>query len=239
MPTLSLIIPMYNESSIIAQCAETLHTYLENTFPSDYELIFVNDGSRDDCAQIVEGMGLSNVRVIGYETNRGKGYAVRQGMLDATGDYCMFTDADLAYGTDVVEKAVAMFREHPEASLVIGSRNLTEDGYAGYTWIRKVASKLYIKVLCLAGGLKLSDSQCGCKAFTQKAAKDIFSRCEVDRFAFDFESILWAEKLGYKVAEMPVVIVNHRESKVHVVRNSFRMLRDLRKMKKRIKKASV
>ena len=105
--------------------------------------------------------------------------------------------------------------------------------------LRKIMSKAYIKVLCVAGGFKLSDSQCGCKAFRRKAADTIFPRCEVDRFAFDFEAILWAIKLGYPIVEMPVKVVNHRESKVRIVRDTLRMLRDLRKMKKRIKKAEV
>ena len=122
---------------------------------------------------------------------------------------------------------------------VIGSRNLHKDGYEGYTFLRKLASKTYIKVLCVAGGLKLSDSQTGCKAFSGKAAKDIFSRCEVNGFAFDFEAILWAQKLGYKFKEMPVKIINHRESKVNLIKDAFKMLKDLRKMKKRIKKAQI
>ena len=82
----------------------------------------------------------------------------------------------------------------------------------------------------------MSDSQCGCKAFTGTAAQEIFSRCEVDRFAFDFEAILWAVNKNMKIVEMPVKVINHGESKVRIVRDTIRMLRDLRRMKKRIKK---
>ena len=160
-------------------------------------------------------------------------------MLAAEGDIVMFTDADLAYGTDVIKKVYETFLSNPDADMVIGSRNLSKDGYEGYTAIRKLASKVYIKVLSIIGGFKLSDSQCGCKAFSGKAAKEIFSRCEVDRFAFDFECILWAVKFGMKIVEMPVKIINHRESKVSVLRDSFKMVRDILKMKKRIKKAKV
>ena len=94
-------------------------------------------------------------------------------------------------------------------------------------------------MLCLVGGLKLSDSQTGCKAYSGAAAKNIFSRCEVNGWAFDFESILWAQKLGYKFTEMPVKIINHRESKISLLKDSFKMLKDLRAMKKRIKKAKI
>ena len=229
---------MYNESSIIKETAQTLSDYMSANF-EDYEIIFSNDGSKDGCDKAVEEMNLPNVRVVGYEENRGKGYAVRTAMLAAQGDIIMFTDADLAYGTDVIKRVYETFLANPDAHMVIGSRNLSKDGYEGYTAIRKLASKVYIKVLSIVGGFKLSDSQCGCKAFTGEAAKEIFSRCEVDRFAFDFECILWAVKFGMKIVEMPVKIINHRESKVNVLRDSFKMIRDILKMKRRIKKAKI
>ncbi|MBR2907543.1 MAG: glycosyltransferase [Clostridia bacterium] len=234
----SLCIPMYNENSIIADTARTLSLYMEENF-DDYEILFSSDGSTDGCDETVRSLGLPNVRVVGYKENRGKGCAVRTAMLEASGDVIMFTDADLAYGTDVILQIKEAFDKEPNAQLVIGSRNLHKDGYEGYTLLRKIMSKLYIKVLCIAGGFKLSDSQCGCKAFRREAARTIFSRCEVDGFAFDFEAILWAVKRGYRIAEMPVKVVNHRESKVRVIRDTFRMLRDLRKMKKRIRKAEL
>lgn len=226
---------MYNESSIIADTAKTLSEYMSCTF-DDYEIIFSDDGSRDGSADIVKNLALPNVRVVGYESNRGKGCAVRTAMLAADGDAVMFTDADLAYGTDVIKKVYDIFAENP-TDIVIGSRNIQKDGYEGYTFMRRVASKAYIKVLCIVGGLKLSDSQTGCKAFSKKAVRDIFTRCEVDGFAFDFEAILWAQKLGYSFTEMPVKVINHRESKVSLLRDAAKMLKDLRKMKKRIKKA--
>lgn len=234
---ISVCIPMYNENSIIADCARQLSEYMNGRFGDDWEVLFSDDGSTDGCGDTVRALGLPHIRVVGYEHNRGKGCAVRTAMLAAEGDIVMFTDADLAYGTEVIGRAVDMFEKTPDAQLVIGSRNISADGYEGYTWLRKLASKVYIKVLCIAGGFKLSDSQCGCKAFRHEAAREIFSRAEVDGFAFDFEAILWAGKLGFKICEMPVKVINHRESKVHVLSDSFKMLGDLRRMKKRIKKA--
>ena len=235
-PMITLVIPMYNESSIIAETAKTVSEYMQNTFES-YEILFSNDGSKDDSAKIVSDLNLPNVRVVGYEQNHGKGRAIRTGMLEAKGEIVMFTDADLAYGTDVIKRVYDTLNE-ADANMLIGSRNLSKDGYEGYTAMRKLMSKVYIKVLCIAGGFKLSDSQCGCKAYKGEAVKKIFERCKVDGFAFDFESILWAQKFGYKIVEMPVKIVNHRESKVNAIRDTFKMLGDLRKMKKRIKKES-
>lgn len=235
-PMITLIIPMYNESSIIADTAKTVSEYMKKSF-ENYEVLFSDDGSKDSSADIVRALDLPNVRVVGYEQNHGKGCAIRTAMLEAKGDIVMFTDADLAYGTEVIRRAYDNLSE-ADANLLIGSRNLSKDGYEGYTAIRRLMSKIYIKVLCMVGGFKLSDSQCGCKAYKGEAVKKIFERCKVDGFAFDFESILWAQKFGYKIVEMPVKIINHRESTVHIFRDTFKMLGDLRKMKKRIKKES-
>ena len=235
---ISLCIPMYNENSIIADTALTLHEYMSKTF-EDYEILFSNDGSKDGCDKTVEALNLPHVRVVGYPDNRGKGCAVRTALLAAEGDVIMFTDADLAYGTDVIKRVYDAFIENPDADMVIGSRNLSVDGYEGYTIVRRIASKMYIKVLCIAGGFKLSDSQCGCKAFTKATVAEIFPRCEVNGFAFDFEAILWATKLGKRICEIPVKVINHRESKVNVFKDTFKMLKDLRKMKKRIKKIEI
>lgn len=235
-PMITLIIPMYNESSIIADTAKTVSEYMKSNF-DNYEILFSDDGSRDGSAGIVKDLQLPNVRVVGYEQNHGKGCAIRTGMLEARGEIVMFTDADLAYGTDVIKRVYDTLNE-ADANMLIGSRNLSKDGYEGYTFMRMLMSKIYIKVLCVAGGFKLSDSQCGCKAYKGEAVRKIFERCKVDGFAFDFESILWAQKFGYKIVEMPVKIVNHRESKVNAIRDTFKMLGDLRKMKKRIKKES-
>ncbi len=233
---ISVCIPMYNENRVIANTATALSEYMSEHF-AEYEILFCSDGSTDGCGETVRSLNLPNVRVVEYQPNRGKGYAVRTAMLEATGDIRMFTDADLAYGTEVIGQVVKAFEESPQTEVVLGSRNLRKDGYEGYTCLRRIASKIYIRVLCIAGGFRLSDSQCGCKAFSANAANEIFLKCEVDRFAFDFEAILWANKLGLPIKEIPVRVIHHGETKVRLVHDTFKMLRDLRKMKKRIRKA--
>ena len=235
---ISVCVPMYNENRVIAESAKTLSEYMSANF-EDYEIVFCSDGSTDGCDKTVEALNLPNVRVIGYKKNQGKGCAVRTAILAATGDVRMFTDADLAYGTGVIKQVADAFAANPDAEMVIGSRNLDKSGYEGYTFLRKIMSKVYIKVLCIAGGFKLSDSQCGCKAFRADAAEKIFSRCEVNGFAFDFEAILWAVKMKMKIVEIPVRVINHGESKVRIIRDTVKMLKDLSKMKKRIKKAKI
>ena len=234
-PNITLVIPMYNESGIIKDTALILDKYMREHFER-YEIIFSDDGSTDGSADALRELALDSVRVIGYEDNRGKGSAVRHAMLEARGDIIMFTDADLAYGTDVVKRAYEKMLAEPDIDMLIGSRNLSEDGYDGYTAMRKLMSKAYIRTLGFMGGFRLSDSQCGCKAFRGKAAKDIFGRAKINGFAFDFECILWAQKLGYKIGEMPVKIINHRESKVRVFKDTLKMLRDVYGIRRRVNK---
>ena len=137
----SLVIPMYNESSIIDVAIKTFSEYLKSKY-EDWELIFVDDGSKDGCGDAVRKASETEprIRLEGYPDNRGKGCAVRTGMLAAKGDIVVFTDCDNAYGEDAVGRMIDMFSES-KADIIIGSRNLSKDGYKDYTFIRKLASK--------------------------------------------------------------------------------------------------
>ncbi len=235
---ISLCIPMYNESSIIEKTAKELDSYMSKHFGSDYEIIFSDDGSVDGSADIVNGLNLKNVKVVGYEKNQGKGCAVRHGVLSSCGDIVIFTDADLAYGVDVIDEAVKII-ERKEQPVLVASRAKHKEGYEGYTAIRKLASKTYIKLLNLFGGIKISDAQCGFKAFDGEVGRRIFSLCKTNNFAFDLEVILWAQKLKLPIYEMPAKIINHRESKVNLLRDSFKMLKEISAIKRNIRNTKV
>lgn len=235
---ISLCIPMYNEEKVIEKTLDTLSSYMENTFLDNYEIILINDGSKDRCADIVKEYKNDRIKLIDYKENRGKGYAVRQGVLASRGDIVMFTDCDLAYGCDVI-KTFYDEMKGKGADVAVGSRNLDKKGYEGYSFLRKLVSKAYIKVLCIIGGLKLSDSQCGCKAFSGEMGRKIFSYCEIDRFAFDFEAILIATRAKAKIIEIPVRIIQNSESSMNIVKDSIKMVKDIIKMKKRIKKIEL
>ncbi len=232
----SLIIPMYNEEKILPETIKTLHEYMSGAF-DDYEIIFSDDGSTDNSREIVKNCGLNNIRLVSYEHNKGKGGAVRNGMLSAKGDIRLFTDCDVAYGTEIIRTLYDKFTAE-KCDVMIGSRTIHEEGYEGYTFLRRLVSKTYIKVLCFVGGFKLTDSQCGFKAFSGKAAEAIFSKCETNSFAFDFEAIMFATRLGFKISELPVKIINHRQSdsKVNILSDSVKMLRDVMRIKKHVKK---
>ena len=238
---LSVCIPMYNESAIADASARKYADALAGFFGDDWELIFCDDGSTDGSADIVRKTELPHVRVTGYPHNRGKGSAVRHAVLEAEGDIILYTDCDCAYGTDAIRDAVRFFDDHPEADAVIGSRNLNADGYAGYTPLRRLMSKTYIFVIRLFVGFRHSDSQCGFKAWRRPCAKAVFEKCSTDGFAFDIEALMIAERLGYRIEEMPVVVKNHAEgaSKVRPIGDTLRMLSDLRKIKKRVKKLAL
>ncbi len=235
---ISLCVPMYNENSIIADTARELHKYMTEHFGDDFEIIFADDGSRDGSAEIVRSLDLSGVRVVGYEKNQGKGCAVRCGVLASKGDIVLFTDADLAYGTDIIKQASDIL-EKGEYEVLVASRAKHSDGYEGYTPIRKLASRIYIKIINLFGGIRISDAQCGFKGFSGDVARNIFSYCKTNNFAFDLEVILLAQKMKLKIFELPAKIINHRESKVNVVKDAIRMLKEISRIKKNVRKIDI
>ncbi len=245
----SIVIPMYNEKAIAKDCAAALTAKLESWAEAcsfRYEILFSDDGSTDGCGNLVQeyaaehSLAFGEIRLVRAEKNAGKGNAVRLGVMASRGDIVAFTDSDLAYGCDVL---IDMYRKMSEpdfsADLLIGSRAIAKDGYAGYTFMRKLASKTYIKLLSLSAGFHHSDSQCGIKLFRGEAARRIFSLCEVRGWAFDFEALLIAERLSYQIAEFPVTVINHRESKVSLVRDSIKMMADVRRIKKRVRSLSL
>lgn len=232
----TLCIPLYNEEAILRETEKTVRNYMDAAFGADYEILFIDDGSTDATKEILEEICRDRVRFLSYQPNRGKGYAVRQGMLAGEGDVILFTDCDLAYGTDVIGEMAALFEKRPELGAVIGSREKHPEGYRGYSFFRKTASRSYLFFLRLFGGLPVSDSQTGLKGFRHEAAKRIFSLCTVDRFAFDYEAIKIGQAMGVPFGELPVKIVGNRPSTIRFFRDTRRMLRDVFKTKKRLRR---
>ena len=236
----SLVIPVYNEEKIVRQTIESVKIYMRENFTDiGYEVLFVNDGSKDNTLEIINELSDDNLKAITYEKNKGKGGAVRTGMLAAKGDIIFYTDVDLAYGLDVIKQGYDIFEENKETELIIGSRRKHKDGYASYTLLRKIMSSVFYMILKIYGGLKQSDSQSGIKGFRKEISQKIFSLCEINGWSFDFEVLMIADKLKVKVFEMPATIINHRESKVNPIKDSIKMLKDISKIKKKVKKLKL
>jgi len=244
---LSVIIPMYNEKTVAEACAKALTDTLEAyaaVHDIEYEVIFSDDGSSDGCGAIVEAYAAEHllehgkIRLVTAEKNAGKGHAVRLGMLASEGDYVCFTDSDLAYGSEIIGDMFTDIREKG-GDLLIGSRAIHPEGYAGYTFMRKLASKIFIKVLAITAGFKCSDSQSGMKMFHGNTARKIFANASVNGWAFDFEVLLIAQKMGKTIREYPVKVINHRESKVRLFSDSLKMMKDVRRIKARVKSLEI
>ncbi len=239
-PEISVIIPVYNEEEILHKACDILKTALDLQFGNAWQIVFANDGSRDKSPEIIREFAARDgrIKVAGTEDNRGKGSAVRCGMLAADGRYSLFTDCDLAYGTDVIREAYDRIISD-KSDVLIGTRYSKGGSYSAYSPLRRLMSSTYRAAVRAITGFSHSDSQCGLKCFESGAAKDIFSRCEVNRFAFDLEALMIAEKLGYSVSELPVKILEEQmreSSKINFVKDSLKMMRDIVKIRKRIEK---
>ena len=230
---ISLVIPAYNEAAIIENTIKTALSFLEGRF-TEFELIISDDGSTDNTRAVAESIHNEHLRCIGHMPNRGKGSAVREGILAARGDIIVYTDADLAYGIEAVG-GLADKLAAEVADMAIGSRKLHPQGYEDYPVIRLAASRLFTFLTGLLAGFHY-DTQCGLKAFSAKAAKGIFTLCETDGFAFDFEVMLLAKGLGLSVAQLPVKIINHRASKVSVFSDSIKMFCDIVRIRSAVKR---
>ena len=230
----SLCIPMYNESARIESSLRTLHAALTKAMPrEEFEILASNDGSTDATPAIVSALEreLPRLRLVGLEKNQGKGGAVKEGMLEAKGDFVLFTDSDLAYGTEQILFFLAAF-EQGKGDAILGSRALSPEGYAGYTPLRRILSKGYLTLIKLMAGFSYTDSQCGIKGFENALAKELFAPLETLGFAFDLEILLRLKESGRTVFQLPVTVINHGSSTVHPVRDALRMFRDLLKIKK-------
>lgn len=212
---ISIIIPAYNEERRLSKTLEKVDEYLKKQSFS-YEIIVVSDGSKDKTSQVVKDLipRIQNLRLIDNKENHGKGYVVRQGMLDAKGEYRLFTDADNSTSIDQIEKMLPEFEKG--FKVIIGSRDIKGAVIATpQSWIRRRLGDIFNLIVQVISGLwGIWDTQCGFKGFTSRAVEDIFPKCKIDRWAFDVEILVISKKLGYKIKEIPVTWVNDPESKV-------------------------
>jgi len=227
---LSLIIPAFNEQNRITKTLREIDEYLRKKQFS-YEILVVNDGSRDNTLVVLERLKdkIKNLKILSYEQNRGKGFAVKFGMENAKGKIRVFTDADNSTSIDHLEKMLPEFERGYD--LVIGTRDKRDHPEARQVfpqpkWRIFLGDCFNLLVQAILGLWGFWDTQCGFKGFTEKAVSLIFPKCKIERFAFDPEILILAKKNKLKIKKIPVLWKNDPESKVKL-KSVFNMLKDL------------
>lgn len=223
----SIIIPAYNESQRIAASLDKIIAYTsEQQWMT--EILVVNDGSRDNTRDIVREYAKTHpqVRLIENPGNRGKGYTVRNGMSQATGEIVLFTDADLSSPIQESKKLFAAIQAG--ADVAIGSRWLQAELQTERQPLhRQVFGRIFNLLLRIILGLKYKDTQCGFKAFTRKAALSLFPRQRIERWGFDPELLFLSQKYGLNIAEVPVEWAHDDRSKINPVVDGFKMFTEM------------
>ena len=218
----SVIIPCYNESQDIVKNAEIVKNYL-NSKNIDYELLLVNDGSKDNTKEVIES--IPGVKALSYDVNRGKGGAVKYGIENATGDYVLFMDADLSTDLSAIDKVV---EEAPNYNMIVGSRHAKDSVLKK----KQPALRVFIGWCCrvlvrMVFHTKLKDTQCGFKAMRTDVAKKIAEKQLVNKFAFDVEYIYIAKLNSLTMKEIGVIWSDDRTSTVSPFKSSVRFFKDI------------
>ncbi|MBM3925855.1 MAG: glycosyltransferase family 2 protein [SAR202 cluster bacterium] len=220
-----MIIPAYNEESRIGQTLELVTAYLRGQKYS-WEVLVANDGSADGTAEIVKGVGSKWTRVRLLDLRHGgKGWAVRNGMLQARGRLRFLCDADLSMPIEHIERF--MSEEGSRWDVVIGSREAPGARRIGEPWGRHLMGRIFNTLTRLLAAPGIKDTQCGFKLFKDYAAERLFSLQRLEGFGFDAEVLFLARKLGYSVGEVGIDWRYQTRSKVSPVRDSLRMVADL------------
>jgi dolichyl-phosphate beta-glucosyltransferase len=223
MAQYAIIIPAYNESARLGRTLERVLSYVAAQ-SWNAEIIVVNDGSRDDTPGLVRGYSekFPGLRLLNNPGNHGKGYSVRNGMLNATADFLLFTDADLSAPIEEAAKLFATLRSG--ADVAIGSRWLEPKLQTHrQSLLRQFYGRLFNLMLRIVLGLNFKDTQCGFKAFTRNAAQTIFPIQSIERWGFDPEILYLARRAGLKVKEVPVVWSHAEGTRINPLRDGIRM----------------
>jgi len=233
VPSLSLIFPIYNERSAIDRTVAEVVRFAA-TRP-ECECLLVDDGSRDGTpvriaellAESLAAAPAANVRLLALPRNQGKGYAIRAGFAEAAGELFCFTDGDLPYSLDQVARLEEKLADH---DVVIGSRNLPGARNEGVARRRQILGSTFNRLAQTVMGLPFRDTQAGLKGFRRDAARQIFAKLRTYDFSFDVEVLYLARKYGHRIAEVPVTVSHehsYKTSKIKLMKDSLRMLRDL------------
>lgn len=236
-PPLAVIVPAFNEAQRLTDNLLTLLGYLQSYRP-DAELIVVDDGSADGTAQVAAELFARRpdvaARVVRYAENRGKGHAVRAGLLAAQAPIALFSDADLSTPISELQRIIEPIESGPY-DIVLGSRALNRSLIGRrQPWRREQGGKVFNAIVRLTTGLPFSDTQCGFKAFRMETARPIIEQAQIDSFGFDVELLFLAQRAGLRMLEVPVRWDHYEGSKVRIIRDSLRMFSEVVRLRTRI-----
>lgn len=236
---ISIVIPAFNESERLGASVQKILTYLGKDLPTA-ELIVVDDGSSDDTAQVAETAAAKfpdlKTKVIRYEKNRGKGYAVKTGLLAAAGNVALFSDADLSTPIEELPKLTEPIIQD-KFDVAFGSRALDRSLIGTHqSWRREQGGKVFNTVVRTFTGLPFWDTQCGFKAFNMMKFRPLLDLMKIDRFGFDVEFLYVAYYNKLRLAEIPVRWDHCEGTKVSVLRDSLRMVNEVRQIRQNVKK---
>lgn len=234
-PELSIVIPAYNESSRLGEPLREVIDFVRSS-KLDAEIIVVDDGSSDDTAKVAEDVFAEFTdlvsQVIRYEPNRGKGFAVKTGLLAANADVALFSDADLSTPIEEMHKLVEPIKSG-EFDVTFGSRALDRSLIGTHQpWRREQGGKVMNLIIRTMSGLKFADTQCGFKAFNMTKFRALLDVMTIDRFGFDVEFLFVANYHGLRLAEIPVRWNDVAGSKVSVARDTRRMFAELSQIRR-------
>lgn len=230
---LSIIIPAFNEAARLPVTLHDAHAWLRANVPAPFEILVVDDGSTDATCNEVLLMqaAMPELKLLRQPENRGKGAAVRRGMLEAVGELRVFLDAD--HSTHVREVAKVWPAIAAGADVVAASRQHPESDISQHqSWLREHMGQTFNLLMRSMVGLNMQDTQCGFKAFTAEAAQAVFSRQKLEGFSFDVEILFLAHKLGFTTVEIPVRWVNEPNSRVRMLLDPMKMFVDLLRIRR-------
>jgi len=224
----SIIIPVYNEEDRIKITFPKIKDYLQGIKDANFEIIFVNDGSKDKTEKVIKKL-ISNsktFKLVSYKTNRGKGYALKKGFEKAQGDWIFFMDADLS--TPIKYIKTFLNKAKDKNTIYIGSRKTKGSNVKKHQpWFREKLGQGFTLISNILLVKDITDFTCGFKLFPNRAGKEIFSKVQIDRWGFDSEVLFIAKNKGYNIKEIPVEWINDEKTKVNLFKDVPQSLLDI------------
>ena len=234
--SISIVFPCYNEANRLKYTFKDIEKFQKKKIINNFEIIFVNDGSSDDTFEILKNYKNRNtklhkkIKIISYQDNKGKGYALKEGVKIAKLDWILTIDTDISVSINQLNNWLKHKKIKKKESIYFGSRNLSNSNIK-FKIYRKLVGIIFIKIIKIFFDINLLDTQCGFKLYKKNIAKKLFTNLKILDFTHDIEIVLSSKKKGYKIIELPVNWIHKKGSKISIFRDSLKMFISLLKIK--------